>query len=59
MERLKHMGVNTIGVLMEGRMRDLSDSEILAPPKGEQEAIADALLDANELGLATVLVPHI
>jgi hypothetical protein len=59
MERLKKLGVNTIGILMEGRMEDLSDIEILAPPKREQEAIAAALLDANALGLATVLVPHI
>jgi hypothetical protein len=59
MERLAKLGVNTIGILMEGRMEDLSSRDILAPPKREQEAIADALLDANELGLATVLVPHI
>jgi hypothetical protein len=59
MERLASLGVNTIGILMEGRMNDLADREVLAPPKQEQEAIAEALLDANELGLATVLVPHI
>ncbi len=59
MERLKKLGANTIGILMEGRMDDLSAVDVLAPPKREQEAIAAALLDANALGLATVLVPHI
>ena len=59
MERLKKLGINTVGILMEGRMSDRIRAEILAPPKLEQEAIAAALLDANELGLATVLIPHI
>src|SRR5262245_6444434 len=51
MERLAKLGVNTIGILMEGRMDSISDREVLAPPKRDQEAIAAALLDANELGL--------
>jgi hypothetical protein len=59
MRRLEKLGVNTIGILMEGRMERLGETQILAPTKQEQEAIADALLDANELGLATVLVPHL
>lgn len=59
MVRLRRLGANTIGVLMEGRMDDLSDRTVLAPPKQEQEEIAAALVDANALGLATILVPHI
>jgi hypothetical protein len=59
MERLRNMGVNTIAVLMEGHMRDLADTEIRPPSDTEQDAIADALFDANRLGLATILIPHI
>jgi hypothetical protein len=59
MVRLKGLGVNTIGVLMEGRMEDRDDVEILAPRKAVQEDIVAVLLDARALGLATILVPHI
>ena len=59
MERLRRMGVNTIGILMEGRMRDLKDQTIERPDRKELEAIKNALVDANAMGFATVLTPHI
>ncbi|MEM1025459.1 MAG: hypothetical protein AAGD10_13325 [Myxococcota bacterium] len=59
MARLKAMGVNTIGVLMDGRMTDLEDRSVSVASRRELEPTRQALLDAHELGLATILVPHI
>jgi len=59
MERLKAMGVNTIGILMEGRMKDLDDRSVEVASRSELEPTRQALLDAHDLGLATILVPHI
>lgn len=57
--RLKQMGVNTIGVLLEGHMADVHAREIRGPSADERQAARAALEDAAELGLATVLVPHL
>jgi hypothetical protein len=54
--RLQKLGVNTIAILMEGRMSSLSATSIAPPPAAKIEA---ALLDAKKQGLATVLIPHI
>ncbi|MEQ8275949.1 MAG: hypothetical protein RMA76_31700 [Deltaproteobacteria bacterium] len=59
MQRLRKLGVNTISVLMEGRMRAVDDPRIQTPDRDEIDAVHQALLDANEMGFATVLVPHI
>lgn len=59
MQRLRDMGVNTLGILMEGRMTSIGDPEIDLPSSSEQDAVLEALLDANSLGFATVLIPHI
>lgn len=59
MERLRAMGVNTISILMEGRMRDLGDTEVRLPDADELDDLQAALRDANEMGFATVLIPHI
>jgi hypothetical protein len=58
-ERLKTLGVNTVSILLEGRMTDLSDRHVRLPSSAELEAIAGALRDANAQGLATILVPHL
>ncbi|MEM7678114.1 MAG: hypothetical protein AAF449_19145 [Myxococcota bacterium] len=57
--RLKTLGVNTVSILMEGRMRRLDDTDILAAPRSDLEAVRAALLDAHDLGLHTILVPHV
>lgn len=59
MERLKKMGVNTIGVLMDGRMTHTSSPEVRLSTRDDLEATRQALLDANAMGLATILVPHL
>lgn len=59
LDRLRNLGVNTVSILMEGRMRNLADPEIRLPSTEEETAIQSALLDAHALGLATVLIPHI
>lgn len=59
MERLRALGVNTIAVLMEGRMRSLDDRTVEVASRDELEPIRRALADANHMGFATVLVPHI
>lgn len=58
MRRLQRLGVNTVGILMEGRMQDLQDRDIRFR-RSDLEAVRQALLDANELGLASVLIPHL
>lgn len=59
MQRLKGLGVNTLGILMEGRMREGGATEVRVPPRDDLEATRAALLDANALGFATVLIPHV
>jgi hypothetical protein len=59
LERLKHMGVNTVGVLMEGRMEHLADPSVEVASRDELEPTRQALLDAHAMGMATVLIPHI
>lgn len=59
MERLKKLGVNTIAVLMEGRMRSPDDHRVEVASRDELEPTRRALADANRMGLATVLIPHI
>lgn len=59
MTRLDGLGVNTISILMEGRMRSAADPRIQIPDRDELDAIHRALVDANSMGFATVLVPHI
>ena len=58
-ERLKRLGVNTLSILMEGRMSRVDDTDVLAPSIDDLEAVRAALLDAHALGLATILVPHL
>lgn len=58
-ERLQRLGVNTISILMEGRMERVDDTEILAPSRDDLESVRDALHDAHALGMATILVPHV
>ncbi len=57
--RLQAIGVNTIGVLMEGRMKSAGDVEIEMPSKRALESVAKMLVDANALHLATILIPHL
>ncbi|MBK6689046.1 MAG: hypothetical protein IPG45_31555 [Deltaproteobacteria bacterium] len=59
LERLQGLGVNTIGVLMEGRMAGLESTTVERPSPEDEAAVAAALLDANTLGFATVLIPHL
>lgn len=59
MDRLKRLGVNTVSVLMEGRMENLSDPRIRLPDPSTLEDIKNALVDANALHLATILIPHL
>lgn len=59
MRRLMGMGVNTLGLLMEGRMENVHDTEISLPSRAELQALERGLADANALGLATVLIPHL
>ncbi len=58
-ERLKQLGVNTVSILMEGRMRRVDDPDVMPPSLDDLEAVRSALLDAHALGLATILVPHV
>jgi hypothetical protein len=58
-ERLGTLGVNTIGVQVEGRMTDLADDEVAGPGAEAMEAARSALLDAAAADMATVLVPHL
>ncbi len=59
MERLQKLGVNTIAVLVEGWMSSRGDTNIAPPSKTELEAIRATLVDANALGLATIIIPHL
>jgi len=59
MERLRGLGVNTISVLLEGRMADLSDTSIEPPDADVLASIRAVLRDANQLGFATILIPHL
>lgn len=59
LERLRGLGVNTIGVLMEGRMSGLGSTQVVRPEPESLAAVQAALLDANTLGFATVLIPHL
>ncbi|NJK88398.1 MAG: hypothetical protein HC923_02705 [Myxococcales bacterium] len=59
LERLRGMGVNTIGVLMEGRMKNVGDPNVRSPSERDLEAVRQMLKDANQLGFATILVPHL
>lgn len=59
MERLARLGVNTIAVLLEGRLAHRDATEITTGPTAELEAIRSALADAQALGFATVLIPHL
>ena len=59
MERLQRLGVNTIGIVVEGHMASTESLEIRLPSDAELEASHRALLDAHALGLATILVPHL
>lgn len=58
-ERLKALGVNTISILIEGRMERVDDTDVIAPSRDDLEATRAALHDAHALGLATILVPHL
>ncbi|MBX2813472.1 MAG: hypothetical protein KTR25_16770 [Myxococcales bacterium] len=59
MKRLQALGVNTIGVLFNGRMISAESTNVFAPPQHELHAIRRGLNDARSMGFATVLVPHI
>ena len=59
LERLRKLGVNTIGVLLEGHMASTGASEVRPPSRQEVESIGAMLWDANALGFSTVLIPHI
>lgn len=59
MTRLKGLGVNTLGILLEGRLTDAKTPEVRLPSHGALEAAREGLDDARALGLATVLIPHI
>ncbi len=59
MQRLRRMGVNTLALLMEGRMSQVDATVVRVQPREDLEATRQALLDAQALGFATVLVPHI
>lgn len=58
MRRLKTMGVNTLGILVEAQLSDGNDRTLDVERKAFERA-RQALLDANELGLATVFVPQL
>ena len=59
MERLRAIGINTLGILVEGRMSHRQDSVVQGPTSETWGSVTEALLDANALGFATVLVPHL
>jgi hypothetical protein len=59
LQRLRGLGVNTIGVLMEGRMAGAGALTVEGPPREDLEATRLALLDAHAAGFATVLIPHL
>jgi hypothetical protein len=59
MERLRDLGVNTLGILLEGRMSSRTAPEVHGPGRDAVEATRAALRDAHALGFATVLVPHL
>lgn len=57
--RLAHMGVNTIGVLLEGRVTSVEAPEVRPIEAGVREDVRAFLRDAADLGFATILVPHL
>jgi hypothetical protein len=57
--RLRKMGVNTIGVLMEGRMTSVDGLDVRAPSKRALESTTKMLADANAMHFATILIPHL
>lgn len=59
LERLRGLGVNTVSFLMKGQMRTAADPRIQLPDRDELDALHEGLLDANRMGFATVLIPHI
>lgn len=59
MARLKALGVNTLGIMMEGRMDNPASVEIRLPSTDEIDATHRALIDAHAMGFATVVVPHL
>ena len=59
MKRLQDLGVNTVSILMEGRMDNVEDLDVRTPDPEDLEDIRAALADAHQLGLATVLIPHL
>lgn len=59
LRRLRALGVNTVGILMEGRLADLSDRDVRLPSGGDLERIRGVLRDAHGMGLAAVLIPHL
>lgn len=59
MRRLQRLGINTLGILLKGRMASPHSTEIRMPSPAEIEAARQALLDAHAMGLATLLVPHL
>lgn len=59
MERLRELGVNTIGILMEGRLSAAGDTDVMGPGRSDLSRIRSALEDARALGFATLLVPHL
>ena len=59
MQRLKEMGVNTICILLNGRMTSPAEVDVLTPNRNELAAAHRALDDARTLGFATILIPHL
>ena len=59
MRRLRRQGVNTLSVLMEGRMDGLHGVEVRPPDRETLDDLRAVLLDANRMGFATVLIPHL
>ena len=59
MARLKDMGVNTLAVLVDGRMERPTAPRIRGPGRGTLDDARQALDDARAMGLATLLVPHL
>lgn len=57
-QRLKRLGVNTVGILLNAQLRGLEDPSVQVD-RANLERARHALLDARELGLATVLVPQL
>ncbi len=59
LERLRKLGVNTIGVVLEAHQSTERASSISLPSRRDRQAVEAMLSDANALGFATVLVPHL